>query len=63
MKKARKKLRVYVESHSKAIHDKAVEWGCESTFAPQRLDRWPVIAAFFLDPDGYLVELIQHVTA
>jgi catechol 2,3-dioxygenase-like lactoylglutathione lyase family enzyme len=39
-----------------------VAYGCESTFAPQRLDRWPVIAAFFLDPDGYLVELIQHVT-
>ena len=36
--------------------------GLQSTFAPQRLDRWPVIAAFFLDPDGYLVELIQHVT-
>jgi len=29
-----------------------VAYGCESTFV-QRLDRWPVIAAFLPDPDGY----------
>jgi catechol 2,3-dioxygenase-like lactoylglutathione lyase family enzyme len=52
----------FIVDDAKAVHDKAVAYGCESTFAPQRLDRWPVIAAFFLDPDGYLVELIQHVT-
>jgi lactoylglutathione lyase len=45
----------------KGTHDRAVAAGCESTFAPQRLDRWPVIAAFFLDLDGYQVELIQRV--
>lgn len=44
-----------------ATHAKAVAAGCTSTFEPQRLDRWPVIAAFFLDPDGYLVELLQRV--
>jgi catechol 2,3-dioxygenase-like lactoylglutathione lyase family enzyme len=46
---------------AKAVFDKAVAWGCTPTFEPQRLDRWPVIAAFFIDPDGYLVELIQRV--
>ena len=44
-----------------ATHAKAVAAGCTSTFEPQRLDRWPVIAGFFLDPDGYLVELIERV--
>ena len=44
-----------------ATHAKAVAAGCTSTFEPQRLDRWPVIAGFFLDPDGYLVELLERV--
>jgi lactoylglutathione lyase len=43
------------------VYDKAMAWGCESQLAPTRLDRWPVIAAFFFDPDGYLVEIIQRV--
>jgi lactoylglutathione lyase len=43
------------------VYDKAMAWGCESQLAPQRLDRWPVIAAFFYDLDGYLVEIIQRV--
>ena len=51
----------FIVDDAKATHDKAVAYGCESTFAPQRLDRWPVIAAFFKDPDGYLVELLQYV--
>ena len=28
---------------------------------PERLDRWPVIVGFILDPDGYSIELIQRV--
>jgi lactoylglutathione lyase len=44
-----------------ATYDKAIAAGCEGTFPPQRLDRWPVVAAFFIDPDGYLVELLQRV--
>ena len=44
-----------------ATHAKAVAAGCESTMEPQRLERWPVICSFFIDPDGYLVELIQRV--
>ena len=43
------------------VYDKAMAWGCESQLEPTRLDRWPVIAAFFFDPDGYLVEIIQRV--
>lgn len=43
------------------VYDKAMAWGCESQLAPTKLDRWPVIAAFFFDPDGYLVEIIQRV--
>ncbi len=44
------------------VHDRAVAAGAVSTMAPQRLDRWPVTVAFVLDPDGYLIELIEtHV--
>ena len=44
-----------------AVYDKAMAWGCESQMEPTKLDRWPVIAAFFFDPDGYLVEILQRV--
>ena len=44
-----------------AVYDKAMAWGCESQLVPTRLDRWPVIAAFFYDPDGYLIEILQYV--
>ena len=44
-----------------AVYDKAMAWGCESQLEPTKLDRWPVIAAFFFDPDGYLVEVLQRV--
>jgi lactoylglutathione lyase len=43
-----------------ATYKKAVEAGAVSTMEPQRLDRWPVTVAFIEDPDGYLIELIQH---
>ena len=26
----------------------------------QRLERWPVFVGFVLDPDCYLIEIIQH---
>ena len=44
----------------RAVYDKAMAWGCESQMEPTQLDRWPVIAAFFFDPDGYLVEILQR---
>ena len=43
-----------------ATHAKAVAAGATSTMEPTRLDRWPVTAAFVLDPDGYSIELIQY---
>ena len=43
------------------VHDRAVAAGYESTMVPERLDRWPVIVGFILDPDGYSIELIQRV--
>ena len=44
-----------------AVHQRAVDAGFESTMEPARLDRWPVIVAFILDPDGYSIELVQRV--
>ena len=43
-----------------AVHQRALDAGFESTMAPERLDRWPVIVAFILDPDGYSIELMQY---
>ena len=44
-----------------ATWKKAVDAGYRSVMAPERLERWPVIVSFVLDPDGYLVEIIQHL--
>jgi catechol 2,3-dioxygenase-like lactoylglutathione lyase family enzyme len=43
------------------VYDKAMNVGCVSHLEPTRLERWPVIAAFFYDPDGYLVEILEYV--
>jgi lactoylglutathione lyase len=43
-----------------ATWKKIVAAGYRSVTEPKRLDRWPVTVAFVLDPDGYLIELIQH---
>ena len=43
-----------------ATWKKAVDAGYGSVMEPERLDRWPVIVAFVYDPDGYLIEIIQH---
>jgi lactoylglutathione lyase len=44
-----------------AVHKRAVDAGYTSTMEPARLDRWPVIVAFILDPDGYSIELLQRL--
>jgi lactoylglutathione lyase len=44
-----------------AVHQRAVDAGFESTMEPTRLDRWPVVVAFILDPDGYSIELVQRI--
>lgn len=43
-----------------ATHQKAIDAGYTSTRAPQRLERWSVTVALILDPDGYVIELIQR---
>src|SRR5262249_61133801 len=43
-----------------ATWKKAVDAGYRSVMGPERLERWPVVVSFVLDPDGYLVEIIQH---
>jgi lactoylglutathione lyase len=46
-----------------ATHQRAVDAGYTSTMTPERLDRWPVVVGFVLDPDGYSIELIQRIDA
>jgi lactoylglutathione lyase len=43
-----------------ALYQRAIDAGSESVMAPQRLAEWPVTAAFVKDPDGYLIEILQH---
>ena len=43
----------------KGLYERAMAAGAESIAAPQRLDEWPVTAAFFKDPDGYQIEILE----
>jgi lactoylglutathione lyase len=53
--------KIYVNtSDCQAVYDRCMADGCESEIAPMRLDRWPVTVAFVKDPDGYLIELVEH---
>ena len=45
---------------ARATWERAVAAGYKSVMEPERLERWPVVVGFVLDPDGYLVEIIQH---
>ena len=47
-------------SASTELYQRAIDAGSESIAAPERLERWPVTAAFIQDPDGYQVEILQH---
>ena len=42
------------------LYQRAIDAGTESISPPERLDRWPVTAAFIRDPDGYQVEILEH---
>lgn len=42
------------------LYKRCMDAGMESTSAPERLEHWPVTAAFVKDPDGYTVEILQH---
>jgi lactoylglutathione lyase len=53
--------KIYVNSSDcEAVHERCVAAGCESVLEPTRLDRWPVTVAFVKDPDGYLIEFVEH---
>lgn len=53
--------KIYINvDDAQATWKRAVDAGYESVMVPARLDRWPVIVGFVLDPDGYLIEIIQH---
>ena len=41
------------------LYKRCIDAGAESVSAPERLEHWPVTAAFVKDPDGYLVEMLQ----
>ena len=53
------KLYVNVDD-CRATWQRAVDAGYESHMEPERLERWPVIVGFVSDPDGYLIEIIEH---
>ncbi len=44
----------------KGLYQRCIEAGMESVSEPERLEHWPVTAAFVKDPDGYLVEILEH---
>jgi lactoylglutathione lyase len=53
--------KIYVNtSDCQGVYDRCMAAGCESEIEPTRLDRWPVTVAFIKDPDGYLIELVEH---
>ncbi len=42
------------------LYKRCMDSGVESVSKPERLEHWPVTVAFVKDPDGYLVEFVQH---
>ena len=44
----------------KGLYQRCIDAGMESVSEPERLEHWPVTAAFVKDPDGYLVEILEH---
>ena len=42
------------------LYQRCIDAGAESVSEPERLEHWPVTAAFVLDPDGYTVEILEH---
>ena len=41
------------------LYQRCIDAGAESVMEPERLEEWPVTAAFVKDPDGYLVEFLE----
>ena len=44
----------------RGLYQRCIDAGAESVTEPVRLEAWPVTAAFVKDPDGYLVEILEH---
>ena len=53
--------KLYVNTNDiDTMYKAAIDFGCESITAPQRLERWPTSVGFVKDPDGYMVEFVQR---
>lgn len=53
--------KLYVNTDDcKGLYERAIAAGAEPISPPERLDRWPVTAAFFKDPDGYQIEILEN---
>ena len=53
--------KIYINtSDCQRTYDRCIAAGAESVTEPKVLDRWPVTVAFVKDPDGYLVEFVEH---
>ena len=44
----------------KGLYQRCIDSGAKSISPPERLEHWPVTAAFVSDPDGYQVEILEH---
>ena len=52
--------KLYLQSDDcKELYQRCMDAGAESISAPQRLEHWPVTAAFVRDPDGYMIEILE----
>jgi catechol 2,3-dioxygenase-like lactoylglutathione lyase family enzyme len=53
------KIYVYTDD-CQGAYDRAITAGFKANGPPRQLDRWPYTVAYFEDPDGYTVELVQN---
>ena len=52
--------KLYLQSDDcAALYQRCMDAGAESISEPERLEHWPVTAAFVRDPDGYMVEILE----
>jgi len=53
--------KLYVETDDcEGLYARALAAGATAEMKPTKLDKWPVTIAFLKDPDGYLIELVEH---
>jgi lactoylglutathione lyase len=52
--------KLYLQSDDcEGLYKRCIDAGAESISEPERLEHWPVTAAFVRDPDGYMVEILE----